>query len=77
NSDGQVKYAGANNDRDVVLSTVGGSVPTATINGQYHNADLNMAGVVKYAGATNARDVILQTIGGSVPTAVRTAQVPF
>ncbi|MCB0793814.1 MAG: hypothetical protein KDB88_03680 [Flavobacteriales bacterium] len=77
NSDGQVKYAGVNNDRDVVLSTVGGSVPTATITGQLDNADLNMDGVVKYAGANNDRDVILQTIGGSVPTAVRTAQVPF
>ncbi|MCB0793815.1 MAG: fibronectin type III domain-containing protein [Flavobacteriales bacterium] len=76
NSDGQVKYAGANNDRDVVLSTVGGSVPTAIISGQYLNADLNMDGVVKYAGPNNDRDVILQTIGGSVPTAVRTAQVP-
>ncbi|MCB0795465.1 MAG: hypothetical protein KDB88_12070 [Flavobacteriales bacterium] len=30
NLDGSVKYAGANNDRDVVLQTVGGTVPTAT-----------------------------------------------
>lgn len=28
--DGVVKYAGAANDRDVVLQTIGGAVPTAT-----------------------------------------------
>lgn len=30
NLDGVVKYAGNNNDRDRILNSIGGSVPTAT-----------------------------------------------
>lgn len=74
--DGAVKYAGAANDRDAILQTIGGSVPTATLSGQYRMEDLNLDGVVKYAGAANDRDVVLQTIGGTVPTATRTTQLP-
>jgi hypothetical protein len=29
--DGQVKYTGTGNDRDPILSNVGGTVPTATV----------------------------------------------
>ena len=76
NFDGQVKYTGPANDRDVVLTTVGGSTPTNTVNNSYSGADVNLDGVVKYAGANNDRDIILQTIGGVVPTAVRVQQVP-
>ncbi len=71
-----VKYAGANNDRDAVLSRIGGGVPTATTGG-YFSEDINLDGTVKYAGADNDRDVIPQTIGGSVPTATRNEQVPY
>ncbi|MCB0793430.1 MAG: hypothetical protein KDB88_01735 [Flavobacteriales bacterium] len=74
--DGVVKYAGANNDRDAILQVIGGSVPTATISGQYLPEDINLDGVVKYAGANNDRDVVLQTIGGVVPTATRLQQLP-
>lgn len=71
-----VKYVGADNDRDPILTAIGGSVPTATLTGQYRIEDVNMDGVVKYIGPANDRDVVLQTIGGSVPTAVRVEQVP-
>ncbi|MBK7083740.1 MAG: hypothetical protein IPH53_03365 [Flavobacteriales bacterium] len=76
NCNGQVKYAGGANDRDPILSAIGGSVPTATVNGQYRQEDLNMNSQVRYAGGSNDRDLILQNIGGSVPTAVRNAQLP-
>ena len=76
NIDGQVKYTGNGNDRDMVLSAVGGSVPTNVANNVYSGADLNLDGVVKYVGANNDRDLILQTIGGTVPTAVRVQQLP-
>ena len=72
---GQIKYAGANNDRDPVLGLIGGSVPTSVVSG-YYNEDVNMNGQVKYAGSNNDRDMILQTIGGSVPTAVKLEQLP-
>ncbi|MBK6752688.1 MAG: hypothetical protein IPG69_03670 [Flavobacteriales bacterium] len=73
--DGLVRYAGAMNDRDAVLVSIGGTPPTATATG-YKDADVNMDGIVKYAGADNDRDVILQSIGGGYPTAVRFEQRP-
>jgi uncharacterized delta-60 repeat protein len=76
NFDGLVRYTGQNNDRDVVLSAVGGSTPTNVANNVYSGADVNLDGVVKYVGPNNDRDIILQTIGGVVPTAVRSQQLP-
>ena len=75
NSNGEVKYAGSGNDRDVVLSAIGGSVATNTVAG-YRAEDCNLDGLVKYAGSVNDRDVILQSIGGSVSTSVVTEQLP-
>ena len=73
--DGLLKYSGADNDRDPILQTIGGSVPTITIDG-YHRQDVNMDGHVKYAGSQNDRDPILGNIGGTVPTATRVEQLP-
>lgn len=75
NMDGVLKYIGTNNDRDLVLSAIGGMVPTAVING-YRSEDVNLDGVVKYVGSDNDRDVVLVNIGGVVPTNVRSAQLP-
>jgi hypothetical protein len=41
--DALLKYTGTNNDRDVVLTAIGGTVPTNTING-YRAEDCNMDG---------------------------------
>ena len=73
--DGAVKYTGAGNDRDPILTEIGGSIPTATTTG-YKDEDVSLDGVVKYTGADNDRDPILQTIGGSVPTSTRSEQLP-
>ncbi|HRH68165.1 MAG TPA: hypothetical protein PLB89_01530 [Flavobacteriales bacterium] len=75
NFDGVLKYTGNGNDRDVILQTIGGTVPTATLNG-YLQGDANMDGVVKYTGTNNDRDVILRQIGGIVPTNTRSEQIP-
>ncbi|MDX9751677.1 MAG: hypothetical protein RBT71_11395, partial [Flavobacteriales bacterium] len=72
---GQLRYTGAGNDRDPILSIVGGSVPTAVVGG-YLNGDVNMDGSVRYTGPGNDRDPVLVNIGGAVPTASRTEQVP-
>jgi hypothetical protein len=74
NRDGMVKYAGANNDRDLVLIAIGGTVPTNTLSGQYRMEDINLDGTVKYSGTDNDRDIILQAIGGTVPTATLSGQ---
>lgn len=73
---GEVKYTGGGNDRDPILTVIGGNMPTATLSGQYRMEDVNMDAQVKYTGASNDRDLILSNIGGSTPTATRLAQLP-
>ncbi len=75
NADGTIIYTGQDNDRDPILSAIGGVVPTNTITA-YHKGDVNMDGTVMYTGEGNDRDPILQNIGGVVPTNVRLGQVP-
>jgi hypothetical protein len=75
NADNTLSYTGLENDRDLVLVRVGGSVPTDVTQG-YHPEDFNMDGVVRYTGANNDRDIILSNIGGTVPTSIRQAQLP-
>jgi len=74
--DGALQYVGEGNDRDPILSAIGGSVPTAELHVQYRAEDTNMDGTVRYVGEANDRDPILQNIGGSVPTAIRAVQLP-
>lgn len=74
-SDGVVKYVGNGNDRDVILTNIGGVSPTNTITG-YHRSDVNMDGIVRYTGTSNDRDYILTNIGGVIPTLTREAQIP-
>jgi len=76
NGNGVVSDTGPENDRDPVLSAVGGSVPTQVLQNVYAVEDVNLDGKVKYAGAENDRDPILLTIGGSTPTNVRHEQLP-
>ncbi|HRH68979.1 MAG TPA: M12 family metallo-peptidase [Flavobacteriales bacterium] len=75
NGDPEVKYAGSANDRDIILTAIGGIVPTNTVSG-YRSEDCNLDGVVKYAGSSSDRDLILMTIGGIVPTNTVVEQVP-
>lgn len=75
NHDGQVKFTGIGNDRDQILSQIGGTTPTVTAAG-YFTSDNDLDGVVKYTGAGNDADPILVTIGGFSPTAVLIGQLP-
>jgi glucose/arabinose dehydrogenase len=74
-NDGRLKYTGTNNDRDAMLSVVGGSMPTATVSG-YFLEDANMDGFVRFTGIANDRDLLLFNIGGIIPSAVRVEQLP-
>lgn len=73
--DHALRYTGVNNDRDPVLTRIGGTIPTATVNG-YFPEDMNMDGTVKYTGPGNDRDPILLNIGGTIPTNIRMEQLP-
>ena len=72
--DSQLKYSGAQNDRDPILVKIGGLIPTAVVFG-YHVEDVNLNGIVSYAGAGNDRDPILVNLDGSV-LGVRIEQMP-
>ena len=74
NNDLLLKYAGVDNDRDVILTRIGSIVPTNVIEG-YFLEDSNLDGKVKYAGFQNDRDLILINIGAIV-TSVRFEQLP-
>jgi choice-of-anchor B domain-containing protein len=70
-----LSYTGSGNDRDPILSVIGGSVPSAVIAG-YRSEDVNMDGMVRYTGQGNDRDPLLVNIGGAVPSQTRTEQLP-
>jgi hypothetical protein len=70
-----LKYTNTNNDRDPILTAIGGTVPTNTVTG-YLTTDTNLDGTVKYTGTGNDRDIILVNIGGVVPTNTRAEQLP-
>lgn len=73
--DGSIRYTGQENDRDLILLSIGGTSPTASVTG-YNLSDLNMDNVVRYTGTNNDRDIILTNIGGVVPTQVKQQQMP-
>ncbi|MBK7298046.1 MAG: hypothetical protein IPI91_16065 [Flavobacteriales bacterium] len=73
--DNELLYTGQGNDRDPILTLIGGVVPTNTTAG-YYLEDVNMDGVARYTGTNNDRDIILENIGGTVPTNSRAEQLP-
>ena len=73
--DHRLRYTGGGNDRDIILSRIGGVVPTNSIVG-YYQEDVNMDGTVKYTSTSNDRDLILQNIGGVIATNSRVEQIP-
>ncbi len=70
-----LKYTGTSNDRDPILTRIGGTIPTNTVSG-YFPEDVNMDGVVKYTGNSNDRDPVLVNIGATIPTGSRLEQLP-
>lgn len=74
--DGTIKYVGSLNDRDQILSAIGGATPNNVLINVYDNRDVNLDGVIKYTGAGNDRDIILTNVGSTTPNAVRVQQLP-
>ena len=73
---GQLKYTGAGNDRDPILTAIGSTTPNNALTNQYSRLDVNLDGVVKYTGANNDRDPILTNIGSTTPNNTRVQQLP-
>jgi hypothetical protein len=76
NGNGTLQYVGIGNDRDPILTAVGGTTPNNTLINVYDRRDVNMDGVVKYVGANNDRDPILTNVGSTNPNNTRTQQLP-
>ena len=74
--DGGLLYTGSGNDRDAILTAVGGTTPNNTIGPVYDRRDVNLDATIKYTGASNDRDIILANIGGAMPTNTRPQQLP-
>jgi hypothetical protein len=75
NGDGKVKYNGAANDKNSILSEVGLITPNNVVNG-YSKNDINMDGVVTYNGASNDKNKILAVVGLLTPNNIIQTQVP-
>ena len=73
--DGELKYTGIGNDRDPILTRIGGTNPNSVAAG-YYVEDVTLDGLVQYAGTGNDRDPILVNVGATTPNAVRTQQLP-
>lgn len=73
---GELRYTGSGNDRDPILTAVGGTTPNNTIGPVYDRRDVNLDATIKYTGASNDRDIILANIGGAMPTNTRPQQLP-
>ena len=73
---GAIKYTGAGNDRDPILTAIGGSTPNAVVTNVYDRRDTNLDGVIKYTGAGNDRDIILTNVGSTTPNGTRVQQLP-
>ncbi|MEO8109671.1 MAG: hypothetical protein ABI594_06565 [Ginsengibacter sp.] len=69
-----VKYGGPSNDKDYILTILGGN-STATVNG-YNQADINFNRAVKYGGPGNDKDFLLSTIFNGVSTSSRIESLP-
>lgn len=73
--DGNIRYTGSGNDRDPILTIVGGTSPNNSVT-LYSARDVNMDGQVKYTGSGNDRDIILTNVGSTTPNNTRVQQLP-
>lgn len=71
----QLKYSGSLNDRDPILTVVGGTTPNNVLTG-YRIHDVTMNGFTSYTGTGNDRDPILVNVGSNTPNNVRVEQLP-
>ncbi len=65
NADGELKYAGADDDQTVIFNTIGGNTSVINTLDGYYAEDVNMDGTVKYAGADDDQTEIFNIIGGN------------
>lgn len=77
NTNKNVKYNGLNNDKDIILSSLGG-LPNinSTLFNVYRREDVNLDGKIRYNNTDNDRVLILSTVGTSTPNNVYNQHTP-
>ena len=75
NTNKNTKYNGYLNDKEVVLSALGGDANGVTT-GVYRREDVNMDGTIRYNGLNNDRNVILGTVGVGTPNNIYNQHTP-
>lgn len=73
NSNSNVRYTGIQNDKDVILSDLGGA---SSLTGLYRS-DLNLNRVLRYTGIQNDKDYLLANVLLTITTATRTQELPL
>ncbi|MDX1477353.1 MAG: CRTAC1 family protein [Saprospiraceae bacterium] len=73
NGDQRIKYNGASNDKNAILTAVGLLTPNNTVSG-YAQCDVNFDGIVKYNGALNDKNQVLDQVGLASPNNLITGQ---
>jgi len=77
NSNKNVKYNGISNDKDLVLTGLGGpNFVNGTLKMVYRAEDLNMDGKIRYNNTDNDRAIILNNVGVLSPNTVVSQHTP-
>ncbi|GBL34551.1 hypothetical protein EMGBS15_01460 [Filimonas sp.] len=71
NSNKNIKYNGLSNDKDLILTGLGGvSFINASLNMAYRHEDLNLDGKIRFNNTDNDRVIILNNIGTLTPNTI-------
>ena len=76
NNDDTIKYYGTNNDRNIILESVGINTPGIIQTGIYSALDVNLDGKIIYNGTNSDRAAILYQTGVATPEAVILEHIP-
>lgn len=72
NHNANVRYTGIQNDKDAILSDLGGA-PSLT---GYYRSDINMNRIIRYSGIQNDKDFLLSSVLATIAATTRTQQLP-
>ena len=76
NFNGEIKYNGSSNDKNVILLECGLFTPSDNVINIYHTADIDMDGDIEYNGGGNDKNAILTRVGIFSPNEIIEQQIP-
>jgi hypothetical protein len=77
NSNKNIKYNGTvANDKDAILTALGGTANSNNTLNAYRKEDVNMDGKVRYNNTDNDRAIILNNVGSTTPNKILSQHTP-